>query len=460
MVPAVVLGGLWSLASGKAAEPPPTTVAAVPVLPPALAAPVLSVRRTPDALADDLREDTLVLAAAPAVSATDGTSCMALGADGRPLTAANAELAVIPASTLKVVTVAVALDVLGPDHVFTTDVRAAAPVAGAVQGDLVLVGGGDPVLSEAWYAQPSAGRKRPPNTITGLEALADAVVAAGVTQVTGRVVGDGSRYDDEFFPPGWAEDLRRTFDFPPVDALSVNDTTSRGEVVGTDPALHAAGVFAQLLRDRGVAIGGDAGTGVADPAVGVLASQASAPLATIAHEVLSTSDNGAAEMLLKEIGLAVGGQGTRQAGIQAVIDRLGQWGVPSTGVVITDGSGLSRDNQLTCATLLAVLQRTPIDAVLGQGMAVAGEDGTTLAGQLELAGIEGVLRAKTGSLTGVKALAGYFPAGGRTVAFVMVLNGAGAADYAAAWERLTAALLAAAATAGADQLAPGAAGAP
>lgn len=141
----------------------------------------------------------------------------------------------------------------------------------------MLVGGGDPVLSEAWYAQPSAGRKRPPNTITGLEALADAVVAAGVTQVTGRVVGDGSRYDDEFFPPGWAEDLRRTFDFPPVDALSVNDTTSRAcEVVGTDPALHAAGVFAQLLRDRGVAIGGDAGTGVlAHSAVGVLASQAS-----------------------------------------------------------------------------------------------------------------------------------------------------------------------------------------
>ena len=88
-------------------------------------------------------------------------------------------------------------------------------------------------------------------------------------------------------------------------------------------------------------------------------------------------------------------------------------------------------------------------------MAAAGEDGTTLAGQLESPGIEGVLRAKTGSLTGVKALAGYFPAGDQEIAFVLVLNGPSAADYATAWATLMDALLAAAATPAADALAVG-----
>ncbi|MCB0982803.1 MAG: D-alanyl-D-alanine carboxypeptidase/D-alanyl-D-alanine-endopeptidase [Acidimicrobiaceae bacterium] len=457
LVPAAALGGLTAVARGRADQPPPPPTTITPVLPPALDAPLLSVRRAPTPLADDVREDTLFLAAAPLLSYPDGSSCVGLAADGRPLAGTNLSLAVIPASTLKVITTAVALDVLGPEYVFTTEVRGPAPAAGVVAGDLVLVGSGDPVLSEAWYATPTAARKRPPNTTTSMEALADAVVAAGVTSVTGRVVGDDGRYDEERYPAGWSADLRGTIDFPPISALTVNDTTSRNDTVGADPALNAASVLDQLLRQRGVSVGGEPSTsrGAGAAAGAPIAAVQSAPLATLVHELLSTSDNGAAELLVKEIGVAVAGQGTRPAGLQAITDRLLAWGVPLDGVSLTDGSGLSRDNQVTCGTLLAVLRRAPMGDVLGQGMAVAGEDGTTLAGQLESAGIEGVLRAKTGSLTGVKALAGYFPAGDQEVAFVLILNGPSATDYATAWAALADALLAAAATPSADALAVG-----
>ncbi|MCB0986030.1 MAG: D-alanyl-D-alanine carboxypeptidase/D-alanyl-D-alanine-endopeptidase [Ilumatobacter sp.] len=457
VVPALALGGLVAVARAQADQPPPPPTTLIPVLPPALGAPLLSVRRAPTPLADDLREDTLYAAAAPLLAYPDGSSCVGLAADGRPLAGTNLSLAVIPASTLKIITTAVALDVLGPDFVFTTEVRGPAPAAGVVSGDLVLVGGGDPVLSEAWYATPTAARKRPPNTTTSMEALADAVVAAGVTSITGRVVGDDSRYDEERYPAGWDAGYRGTIDFPPISALTVNDTTSRGDTVGSDPALNAASVLDQLLRQRGVSVGGQPATarGAGASAGAAIASVQSAPLATLAHEVLSTSDNGAAELLVKEIGVAVAGDGSRTAGLQAISDRLLAWGVPLDGVTLTDGSGLSRDNQVTCGTLLAVLRRSPIDGVIGQGMAVAGEDGTTLAGQLESPGIEGVLRAKTGSLTGVKALAGYFPAGDQEIAFVLVLNGPSAADYATAWATLMDALLAAAATPAADALAVG-----
>ncbi|HAP78316.1 MAG TPA: D-alanyl-D-alanine carboxypeptidase/D-alanyl-D-alanine-endopeptidase [Acidimicrobiaceae bacterium] len=443
-VPAVLLGGLVLVANAQRPTASPTPSSTTVVTPSTTPTPLFSFRRAPGVLVADHHDGVVAMAADPLMAAVDSQSCAAVAADGVVVAAANPGAALIPASTLKVLVAAVALDVLGGDHVFTTEVRGATPVNGVVQGDLVLVGGGDPVLSESWYAEASPARRRPPNVITSAEALADAVVAAGITQVTGRVVGDGSRYDDERYPPGWAADLRGTIDFPPIGALTINDTTSRADVVGSDPAGHAAAVLDQLLRDRGVEVSGQPAVGVGPPGSAVLASLQSAPLTTLVRELLSTSDNGAAELLVKELGLVAAGQGSRVAGVQVIVDRLTAWGVPTAGIQLTDGSGLSRDNRLSCDTLLAVLARTAMTDPLGQGMAIAGEDGTTLAGQLEVPGVEGVLRAKTGSLTGVKALAGYYPAGDRTIAFVLVLNGSGAGEFADEWGLLTDALIAAA----------------
>jgi len=458
LMPAMALGAFALYAQGKAK---PAKVAAPPVTvtvqqPAALSTPLLSVRRSPTVLAHDHRADLLVAAAAPLVQSIDGSSCISLGMDDTELVARNSDVLVIPASNIKIITAAVALDVLGADHVFTTTVVGPAPVNGVIDGDVYLVGGGDPVLSEQWYTQPSASRKRPPIHATSVEALADAMVAAGITQITGQLLGDDSRYDDERYPPGWANDVRVSLDGGAVGALVINDSRSTNDSRSDQPATKAAQTFAGLLDDRGIVVGGT-GTGTAAAGLGVLASVQSAPLTDILNELLATSDNHTAEMLVKEIGTAVAQSGTRAAGLQAMVDRLVAWGIPSTGVVFTDGSGLSHDNQLTCATLSGVLRRGSATDGVGAGLAVAGQDGSTLAGSFEQAGLVGLLQAKTGTLHNpneVKSLSGYFVTAPDEIEFVLLLNGVSATEYTRAWDQLAASLLAAASGPAPEALAP------
>lgn len=446
LLPAIAFGAFAIYAHGKAHPPqqaaPPATV---PVQQPAaLSTPLLSVRRSPSVLATDRRGDLLVAAAAPLADSIDGSSCLSLGLDDRGLVARNGDLPVIPASNLKIITAAVALEVLGADFTYTTTVVGPAPVNGVIDGDVYLVGGGDPVLSEQWYTQPSSSRKRPPIHTTSVEGLADALVAAGVTQITGRVLGDDSRYDAERYPPGWANDVRVSLDGGAVGALVINDSRSSNDARSDEPAAKAAQTFAAILDDRGVSVGGS-DAGVAPAGLGVLASVQSAPLSQLLNELLATSDNLTAEMMVKEIGVAVAQTGTRLAGLQAMLDRLNTWAVPTAGVVFTDGSGLSHDNQLTCAALASVLRRGSATDEVGAGLGVAGQDGSTLADSFEQDGLIGVLQGKTGTLhvpNEVKALSGYFVSAPDEVEFVLLLNGGAATEYATAWDQLAAALLA------------------
>ena len=422
---------------------PVTTSTLTPVVPSALATPLLSVRRAPARLAADRRRDVLSAAAQTLASSVDATSCVALGLDDEALVAANADVKVIPASNLKVVTATAAVEVLGAGTVFTTKVVGPAPAGGVVDGDVYLVGGGDPVLTEQWYTQPSAARKRPPLHATSIEALADAMVSAGITRITGQVLGDGTRYDDERHPPGWSRAIRASIDGVPVGALVVNDSISQSGGIASDPAASAAPTFRRLLRDRGISIGGDSGTGAAPDAAAVLATTTSAPLSDIINEMLATSDNLTAEMLVKEIGYATAQQGTRDIGLQAISSRLVEWGVAADQFALADGSGLSRENLITCNGLLRVLQRGSSTDVVGTGLARAGQDGSTLDGKFEQAGLKDVLQAKTGSLTGVKALCGYMPVSATDeVEFVLILNGPSAAAFAGPWDALGKVLLA------------------
>jgi serine-type D-Ala-D-Ala carboxypeptidase/endopeptidase (penicillin-binding protein 4) len=449
VVPAVVLFALWRWAAAEArgADPAPDAAATAPEPPaPALHTPLLSFRRAPAVLARALSLDELSAAVAKFGTTLDATSCVDVSLDGIPVGAARPELPVIPASNQKLLVAAVALDVLGADHRFRTEVRGAAPAGGVVAGDLYLVGGGDPLLTSASY--PVEDDVNPVTHPTSLDALADAVVAAGVRRVEGAVVGDASRYDDERYVPSWSEDIRGV-EAGPYDALLVNDARVTGDARrAADPAEAAAREFTELLAARGVSVGGTPAAGAAPAEAELLGEVKSAPLSAVIGEMLATSDNNTAEMLVKEIGLAAGGAGTRAAGLEVMRATLKRWGVPLSGVVLADGSGLSNDNRASCATFVAVLDHAGARSPLAAGLAVAGRSGT-LADVFVDSPVTGRLRAKTGTLgnapfdadpPAVKALSGYLPAGGEAIEFSLLLNGPGPltdqSQYRPVWDAL------------------------
>ena len=437
VLPAVALFALhrWSDArvTDNSAAPVPDADAVVPPASPTLTTGIASFRRTPTIVAREESIDEFSAEVDAFSQNVNDRSCLAVSVDGVPVSDANSALAVIPASNQKIVVAGAALEELGPDFTYVTRVAAAAePAAGVVNGDLYLIGGGDPLLSSDWY--PDSNLERYPVTSpTSLDSLADAVVADGVTSITGGVVGDGSRYDDEFFAPGWGVGVAG-LEGGPYDALLVNDARVLGdEQRAADPNEGAAREFTRLLQERGVSVGGGASSGVAPAGAVEVAAISSAPLSDVVGEMLGNSDNNTAELLVKEIGLSAGAPvGSREAGLAAMTDELVGWGVDTTSVVLADGSGLSLDNRLTCDALLTVLQRSDPGSPIGAGLPVAGETGT-LSDVFVDHPLSGRLRGKTGTLNNppfnedppaVKALAGYVPVdGGGAVEYTLILNG-------------------------------------
>ncbi|MCU1361711.1 MAG: dac [Ilumatobacteraceae bacterium] len=433
---------LWQWAEERstiAAEP---TIAATADPAAALTTPLLSERRAPGVLARRLNLQQFASEFGDVSAEIEPTSCLAVSVDGQDVIAKNASVGVLPASTMKLFVAAVALEMLGPGYTFTTTVGGDVGADGVVAGDLMLIGGGDPVLSTDWWPT-SQVQTHPPINVTRLEDLADVVVAAGVTRVVGRVVGDGSRYDDQFFAPSWDDSVHVT-EAGPYDALLVNDgwTTPSISDVTAVPALGAAQLFVSLLRDRGVRVGGGAAAETM-PFANEIASVQSQPLSAIVQEMLQTSDDNTAEMLVKEIGLEASGSGTTAAGIEAIVGQLMTWGVPIDGLLLVDGSGLSRDDRVTCRALLGVLQQGDPTSALGAALPVAAVSGT-LSDLFAGSPVEGRLQAKTGTLTDVKSLAGYLPVpSGGTIAFALVQNAPGIdqGGFLTVWNDLVTALV-------------------
>ena len=469
LVPALALWALWRWADDQAtaADAPPattTTLVAPPEPAPPLNTPLLSMRRFPTTLSRDLNLAAFQGSVQPLFSMVNDRSCAALSVDGHDAGAVNADLSLIPASVLKIVVGAAALEVLGPDHRFVTRVVGPAPVDGVVSGDVYLVGGGDPLLSGDWYAGSNLERF-PVVNATSLDTLAASLAAAGVTRIDGAVLGDGSRYDDEFYAPGWGNGVAG-LEAGPYDALMANDSRVQGdELRASEPNEAAAREFVRILGEKGITVANGSSTGAAPVGSTDLASIESAPLTDVVGEMLMNSDNNTAELLVKEMGVA-GGVGTRDAGLAAMRSKLESWGIDLTGVVFADGSGLSLDNRLTCGVLLDVLQRAGVESAVGTGLAVAGESGT-LRDVFVDTPMQGRLRGKTGTLNNppfnvdppaVKSLAGYLPvAGGGAVEYVLILNGATISDqseYRQVWDQLGTLLGSYPSAAGPDVLGP------
>jgi D-alanyl-D-alanine carboxypeptidase/D-alanyl-D-alanine-endopeptidase (penicillin-binding protein 4) len=332
------------------------------------------------------------------------------------------DLALAPASNEKIFTAMGALAVLGAEARLSTALRWGAA------GDLVVAGGGDATLT-------SEG----PHS---LAALADQLVARGVSTVAGALVVDETRHDGERRARAW-QDWQIPAHTGPLSALMVDRNRWRADPAFlADPALANADLLRRALAGRGVAVNGPTVYATA-PVVGTMvATLTSAPLGELVRDMLQRSDNQIADLLLKEIGYAATGSGSMANGAAAATAALAPLCIPLTGVA-DDGSGLSRGNARSAREWRSMLQaaRTqPWWPTFSDALALAGRSGT-LAGRFHGTAAEDNVRAKTGTIIGGAALSGYgTTAGGRAFVFSIIVNGPGAEASAGAIDSLVSAL--------------------
>ena len=371
----------------------------------------------------------------------------------------------MPASTLKIATLAAAADRLTWDFRYETRLMAAgAVVDGALGGDLVAVGSGDPNIR---------GRNGPPGAV--FADWADRIAAAGIHRIDGRIVGDDRAFGGPDLGFGWSWDdlsagyaagvsalqfdesavhvtvapgphagdsaavsaepaggglvIRNRLETAAADAaLSIearrlpgsDELELRGRVpIGSAPTVHALSVdnptrfFVAALRATLIAHGIDvrgAAVAIADapdaaPPAGarLLVSYRSPPLSTLATTLMKVSQNQYAETLVKTVGAAAGTP-TAEGGLALVRQTLAAWGVAPGALVMVDGSGLSRYDYITPDALVTILAHVDHDSRLRDpfetALPIAGRDGT-LTRRFKGTPAEGNVRAKTGSMANV-----------------------------------------------------------
>lgn len=333
--------------------------------------------------------------------------------DGTGLTyrAAEGATVAVPASTTKIVTSAAALFLLGPDRTFATttvlDTSAATP-------RLVLVGGGDPYLArtpvQADVASSPTFEPHRADIRTLARSTARALRTDGLRTV--QLGYDDSLFSGPDFSPRWRPDYFPS-EVSPISALWVDQARTRdGSSKVTDPAPTAAAEFRRELVRAGIRVTGRTARTTAGTATVPVAEVTSPTVAQIVQRLLEVSDNNAAEVLLRQVGLADQGSGSFTAGQAAVERVLAANGIELGSSVLYDGSGLSRDNRLSPEVLVGVLRWAASDGhpqlrPLLAGLPVAGYTGS-LANRMDHgpAAGRGRVRAKTGTLTGVSSLAG------------------------------------------------------
>lgn len=424
------------LAPGTAAAQGPTTAGTATApsssTPLAAATPVLSARRAPDLVRTRAADAAVSGSVEAYVKEAGPGSCVMVADHGRTIASVNPDLPVLPASVNKTLTGLAALEVLGADTRLATVASTATPAGpdGVVAGDLFLVGGGDPLLFTEGFRQVLEDRNQPQ---TDFAQLADRIKAAGITEIRGNIVGDESRYDTQRAVDGWEPSYQKDDQVGALSALEVNrgnsglsqdpDRPARARRIG-DPAPLAAETLRSLLVQRGVKVGGQGVAGPTPFGAQEVARLESLPVRELVGEMLTWSDNTTAELLTKEIGLRVSGQGTTAAGTEAVRRTLDAMGIPLAGTVTVDGSGLHRGNRVTCRTAMAVLDESSPTGDLGAGFAVAAQKGT-LRKRMRNTPADGRVIAKTGSLKEVYALSGWVDTvPGSQISFVAIVNGA------------------------------------
>ncbi|MDQ2678002.1 MAG: D-alanyl-D-alanine carboxypeptidase, partial [Actinomycetota bacterium] len=342
---------------------------------------------------------------APVLATAPPDTCVEVRDGGNVVVSHNAATPLIPASNMKLLVANAALELLGPDtRLSTRFVTDGAPTDGAVvRGNLYMVGGGDPLLTTGTYNSRLPNGKQP---VTDMDDVADQIAATGIKEITGSIVGDGSRYDAVRTTPSWPDRFFAQGQVAPLSALLVDDGWRSSGGPAEDPDVHAAAVLTELLEDRGIAVGGAATSGVAPSGAPLLTEVPSLTIAELVAELLRFSDNTTAELLVKEMGAQQGAGGSTAAGLDVMRAWVESSGVPAEGVTFDDASGLSDADRVTCSFLATLLASGGPDGVVANGLAVPGQAGT-LDDRLTGADLRDRVRAKTGTLRTSTALSGW-----------------------------------------------------
>jgi D-alanyl-D-alanine carboxypeptidase/D-alanyl-D-alanine-endopeptidase (penicillin-binding protein 4) len=354
--------------------------------------------------------------------------------------------------------------------------------AGVLQGDLLVVGSGDPSIGE---------------TPDVLGAWAEQLKARGLRVIAGRIIGDDNAFDDDGLGFGWSWDDLPDDYAAGVSALQYNEnalrvTVSPGPAVGdaagvsfsvgssgltivnavttalsgtpTSISMHRlpgsttltlrgsialgappsnlavsvdnptqfyanalrAGLIANGIDVRGPAVDIDDVGGAPVARATPMVSYRSAPLSTLAVRLMKISQNLYAESFLKTIAAAPGLVPTAAAGWRAAQVIFERWGVKPGALIQRDGSGLTRYDFVTPEALVTILTHVDRDARLKEpfeaSLPIAGRDGT-LANRMKGTPAEGNARAKTGTMTAVSGLSGYVTAAdGEPLVFSILVN--------------------------------------
>ena len=414
--------------------------------------------------------------------------CVILDLDtGETLLSHNADKALLPASNMKLVTTITALDQLGTDFEFVTRLLADGSVKdGALNGNLCVIGGGDPNIS---------GRFHNDDPLAIFKDWAAQLKKAGVTRVTGDLKFDSTLFGGDAYSEGWPQDEQYLKWYcAEVTALAFNDncvgirviptsagkpakievipetayvqivnetTTAAGkkgaeigilrprdgnvitvkgkvyeqatwgyytDVTVHDPARYAATVLKETLEHEGISVQGKIEpvtlTNEDAKRCSILVEHRAGLLQAL-QPINTNSQNLHAEMLFRQLGLRYAGKGTFKTGQAAVTAYLSEQGLLTDGITIEDGSGLGRGNQITPKLLVKLLQKVAERddfASFEASMAVGGETGT-LEKRLTDKSVRGKVIAKTGYINGVRSLSGFLFAGKRRFAFSMLMNG-------------------------------------
>jgi len=402
---------------------------------------------------------------------------------GETLYSLNPRRLMMPASNMKIITLAAAADRLGWDYTYETRTFAAGRIdAGVLQGDLLVVGSGDPSIGES------------PDTFG---AWADEIKVRGIRMVAGRVIGDDNAFDDDGLGFGWSWDDVPDDYAAGVSALQFNEnavqvtispgpaagdwagiavspagsglivdgaltTTAagtspsidahrlpgsarlrlRGTVpLGAAPATRIVSVdnptqfFVNALRAALIAHGIDVRGAAVDiddirdapprPTGAPIVSHRSPALSTLAIRLMKVSQNLYAETFLKTLAAgptpatAAAGRAIAQTALQA-------WGIGADGLIQRDGSGLSRYDYVTpdaLVTILTHIDRQPsLKGPFEAALPIAGRDGG-LSNRMKGTAAEGNARAKTGSMSNVRGLSGFVTtADGEGLVFSIIAN--------------------------------------